>query len=292
MLILETPRYNFRSVAFSPDGRHLAVGADKQRAQVWDLEHRRVVFEQTVVAATDASASVAFLDNHRLLIGNRLFIDECRWADNTTRNLFTTESTRVEYGAFTVAPNGSSLVLCDFHSRLQRYSLDQRAPALEWTASLDRYVGFALTCSADGSRIACGLYNGQVSIFDAATGRHLNTLGEEKAAQIGAVGISPDGKTIVWAGGPRLHFWREGETRYHSLGRTHFLGIAFHRSGDFFATAKGDGTVDTWDTRTGERRDSYDWKVGKLNGVAFDATGDRAAACSATGKIVIWDVDH
>jgi WD40 repeat protein len=58
------------------------------------------------------------------------------------------------------------------------------------------------------------------------------------------------------------------------------------------ADGQGDGTVDTWDTRTGERRDSYDWKVGKLNGIAFDTTGDRAAACSATGKIVIWDVDR
>ena len=43
---------------------------------------------------------------------------------------------------------------------------------------------------------------------------------------------------------------------------------------------------------TGERRESFDWGVGKLNDVTFDSTGDRAACCAETGEIVVWDVDR
>ena len=39
-------------------------------------------------------------------------------------------------------------------------------------------------------------------------------------------------------------------------------------------------------------RESFDWEVGKLNAVTFDANGDRAACCSQTGDVVVWDVDR
>jgi WD40 repeat protein len=68
--------------------------------------------------------------------------------------------------------------------------------------------------------------------------------------------------------------------------------VAFHPSGAFFATANGDGKVDSWDSHTGERRESFDWGFGKLNDVTFDATGDRAACCSEAGEVVVWDVDR
>ena len=77
----------------------------------------------------------------------------------------------------------------------------------------------------------------------------------------------------------------------HRLGRTHFLSVAFHPSGDFFATANGDGKVDYWDGHTGEHRQAFDWQVGMLNDVVFDPTGDRAACCSQSGAVVVWDVD-
>ena len=29
-----------------------------------------------------------------------------------------------------------------------------------------------------------------------------------------------------------------------------------------------------------------------ISGIAFDPSGDRAAACSESGQVVIWDIDH
>jgi hypothetical protein len=50
--------------------------------------------------------------------------------------------------------------------------------------------------------------------------------------------------------------------------------------------------VDFWDAATGQRRESFDWGVGKLNDIAFDPAGDRAAVCSNSGQVVVWDVDR
>jgi WD40 repeat protein len=60
----------------------------------------------------------------------------------------------------------------------------------------------------------------------------------------------------------------------------------------FFATANGDGKVDFWDSATGERRESFDWGIGKVRCVVFDRAGDRAACSSEAGDVVIWDLDR
>jgi WD40 repeat protein len=136
--------------------------------------------------------------------------------------------------------------------------------------------------------------NGQIVFHDTATG----DVKEELAAEdqpIKAVAFSPDGATIAWAARSHLRIWQLDPARelaHHHLGRTHYLSVAFHPSGRFLATVNGDGKADFWDAHTGAHRKGYDWKVGKLHDVVFDPTGDRAACCSKTGEIILWDVDE
>ena len=40
------------------------------------------------------------------------------------------------------------------------------------------------------------------------------------------------------------------------------------------------------------RRESFDWGVGRVREVVFDAAGHRAACGSRSGTVVVWDVDH
>ena len=65
----------------------------------------------------------------------------------------------------------------------------------------------------------------------------------------------------------------------------------FHPSGNFLASANGDGKIDYW-SLSGEPLQSFDWGVGKVNDVTFDPTGDRAACCAQSGDVVVWDVDR
>jgi hypothetical protein len=56
-----------------------------------------------------------------------------------------------------------------------------------------------------------------------------------------------------------------------------------------------DGTVRLHDFHAGNARwdvaRTYDWSIGKLKSVAFNAEGTLAAAGGDTGKVVVWDVD-
>jgi WD40 repeat protein len=151
----------------------------------------------------------------------------------------------------------------------------------------------ALAFSSDGQTLFTGGFNGQIVLRRATTGGMQKELPCENPT-IDAVAPSPDGQRLAWTAGCHLRLWQldpPGEIAHHSLGRTHFLGVAFHPSGRFFASVNGDGKVDFWDAHTGQHQQAYDWKIGKLNDVIFDTAGDRAACCSDTGEIVIWDVE-
>jgi WD40 repeat protein len=152
----------------------------------------------------------------------------------------------------------------------------------------------SLAWSSDARLLAAGLMNGQVKVYDAATGKEAATFGEAGGPTVNAVALSPGGAAAAWCACTHLHFHRpaEGVSAHHALGKTHFLSVAWHPSGAFFATANGDGKIDYWDAQTGQRRESYDWGVGKLNAVVFDPAGDRAACCSERGDVAIWDVDR
>src|SRR5262249_18376943 len=178
--------------------------------------------------------------------------------------------------------------------------LDTFTPVWTWNADQqrDRAGGVAaIACSGDGQRVACAHICGRFSLLDAANGDLLLRLGApggKDQALTTALALSPDSRAAAWCASSNLHFLRlpDGPHVHHRLGRTHFLAIAWHPAGAFFATVNGDGKVDFWDATTGQRRESFEWGTPRLLDIAFDATGDRAACCAESGEIVVWDVDH
>ncbi|MGL4555604.1 MAG: WD40 repeat domain-containing protein [Gemmataceae bacterium] len=151
----------------------------------------------------------------------------------------------------------------------------------------------ALACTPDGRTVAAGTGFGPVRVF--RDGREL-PCDLHAGVEVKAVAVSPAGDAVAACALTHLWLWRlmpEAEEVAHvRLGKTHFRGAAWHPSGAFFATVNGDGAVDYWDARTGARRESFDWKTGKLHAVTFDDAGDRAACCALNGKVVVWDVDR
>lgn len=288
MFILQGPRSAIRSVAFSPGGTRLAAGGHHGVVQVWDLQTRGCVRRANWV---DVVSRVVFLSDDRLLaclghvVLRTLGVErgEEGYCHRVNRGYAT---------ALAAAPDGAAVCLAE-NSRVSRWSLSK--PRRVWTTGNLAAGVTSIDWSADGRTVAVGRNDGRVLLLDAVTGVRLGLVGKFGAAAVHAVALSPDGSSLAWSGGPRLRIQRlspRGPCFTHHLGRTHFQGVAWHPSGGFLATAHGDGTIDFWDAATGERRESFDWKIGKAHAVAFDATGDRAACGAETGTVVVWDVDR
>ncbi len=109
--------------------------------------------------------------------------------------------------------------------------------------------------------------------------------------------LSPDGRTLVTGGTPRLWEMTNGSLIQDLVGHEDDVwSVAFHPDGGRVATASLDGTARIWDAATGEellRLEGHgeslaDWIPGVL-GVDYHPAGDRLATAGADGTARIWD---
>jgi WD40 repeat protein len=290
VFILKDDSARLTCVAFSPDGRRLAAGGEGF-VRVWDLDARTLERKD----ASGPTRAVYFPADGANLLAQRRddFVTVFRHggalahrpADGPQR-----------YQRGCVSPDGRRACLwCwvrEGECRLDEYRLPDFS--LTWGRTFERGGVFsAMAYSGDGRVVAGGTLGESILTHDARNGDAARGL-HGPVVEVKAVALSPDGGLVAWVGASHLHLWRldpPEQVLHHNVGRTHFLSVAFHPSGGFFATANGDGKIDYW-AADGRPLRSFDWGVGKLNGVAFDPIGDRAACCSQTGEVVVWDVDR
>ncbi len=295
MFILKGKKADLQHAVFSPDGRWLASCGLRTPIDIWDIAGRRHARE---IRCGTINRALSFThDGGGLLV----LADDAGLAHFGVADGVLIATLPGAEDAYAAAFSGDArqACLCYTDADACRQVLRQHHMpdgGLGWSAPLpDDHVGdAAMASSRDGRVLAIGRYNGSVHWFDAATGTHLGGLPAGKS-MVRSISLSPDGSVAAWCAASRLHVWRLGppaQVAEHNLGRTHFLGVAWHPSGRFFATANGDGKIDFWDAVTAERRESFDWGLGKVFGVTFDTTGERAAACGRGGQVVVWDVDR
>jgi WD40 repeat protein len=292
VLTLRDRKSPLTSLAFSPDGRRLAAVGAGGVVRAWELATQRLVVRR-ITHAYWANDAVFFMpDGEGLLVhsGWRLY----RYGGDGKPMGAWPRSFNASVTAAAVSWDCKRLVLGvnRFQGALHQFALPEFEPIWKRRAEFGGRIS-ALACSRDGRLLACCLSRGETYVCEAATGKVVHEL-DGASSEVKAVALSPDGRRITWCAATQLHLWRldpPEQVLRHSVGRTHFLSVTFHPSGNFLASANGDGKVDYWDA-DGRPLQSFDWGVGKLNGVTFDATGDRAACCSQTGEVVVWDVDR
>ncbi len=254
-----------RTLAFSPDGKTLAVGGDDARLRLWDVAAGKV------------------------------------------RRTFPPDSYRIRSVAFTpdgktVAAAGDSLRLYDPATGKERLRIDRRASSLHFSAdgkvltaavsgSIHRWdpaTGRQLTPQAsdsvvdqilvtpDGRRVITRGQDGDGHLWDARTGAHLRRL---RLAWQRGVGISPDGRYLVWpVADEKVTFrvpnepnsiYTGNRIRLYDLDADRFIDrfpgfkgdadhLAFMPGGKVLVTVDyRDGAVRLWDVATGKEQRSF-----------------------------------
>jgi WD40 repeat protein len=295
---LHDTKHTLKCLAFSPDGSLLAAGGYRGVVQLWDASTGQL--RGRLVGLDDRVQTIGFTSADSIVAASSTFhVWDVRGKSGRIEGTKVLESVR--WPAAALSPDGQTAFV-GYVGGLGYCFEALRFPAGERLWGIGRLdfqsLPVAFAFGPGGRTLYCGYAPhrrpGSIRAFEAATGAERGEVGQS-ANDLKAIAVSPAGRRLACAAGGHLHLLaldEAAEVAHQRLGRTHFLAVAFHPSGEFFATANGDGKVDYWDAHTGAHRQAFDWKVGKLNDVAFDPNGDRAACCSKTGQIVVWDVDR
>jgi WD40 repeat protein len=234
-------------VAFSPDGRLVAVGGSVERIE----------------GAFRTTAGVA-----------RLF------EADTGKELLTLQGHKEAVKSLTFSPDGRLLATAsgDGAVALWDVTTGQEVRALKGHAGAVTAVAF----SPDGKHLATAGADRTARLWDAASGEVARTLRGHEGA-VHHVAFAPDGRTVATAGEDRRAvLWdvATGKQRFAAEGAGPALALAYSPDGRVLAVAsgaKGAGQVRLLDAARGKVLGQVGSDKGRCLGVAFSPDGRRLA---------------
>jgi len=293
MQILKGPTKGVRSLAFSPDGNSLAAGCYDGTLRLWNLLTGEAM--RLGSFGTTPKSLIWTPDGLRIIwsCGSFGFGRVC-W---TTIDGLTEELIGKAHDAAGVCltPDGRTLYAATAHAICRRdivTGIELRA----WKTVSPAF----LAVSPDGGTLASTHPHSplaevdvfHVALWDIATGTQRTRLLECNQFSDG-VAFAPDGTRLAALGHESLWLWEFPACRVVTShpSRKFYTGLAFSSDSRILATSNNDGMIRFWDSATGGAIKVFDWDMEKALCIAFSTDGTRAAAGSAKGKIVVWDLD-
>jgi RNA polymerase sigma factor (sigma-70 family) len=247
-------------LAFSPDGRKLAVVHDCKEIQVWDVpgKSKRMSFplHKEWIERADPYYTVAFTgDGAEVLFGTKPGAvyhwrvatgDELPWLN-------------VPWGFYVrglhLLPDGRTLLATEGGGRVVRWDL-KKGQHMGDAPGARPPLRIGLT--ADGTGLVVGDWSGRIDLWEVASGRLLRTLepGHDMGSALAALAVSPDGQRLATGEGG---------------GTVRLLRLADGKEERAFPSRRKDGGV------------SIDW-------LRFTPDGRSLCAGDYGSAVRVWDV--
>ena len=317
------------SVAFSPDGKILAIGDRDGTVRLWDLATGRPL-GSSLSSRDGPVGAVAFSPDGRTLAVGVEGYDSADavllWDVRTRRridNVLRLPS-GAGFGSMAFSPDGATLVVAPSTvtpdgavgnpAQLWQVATHRRVADVITRTSGNTYGGSdiagSVAFSPDGKTLALGGMDGRASNNDGAAwlwnvanrhqiGRALLTGG----SAVTSVAFSPNDKTLALGGGKGTGssvtgaVWLRNVATGRQIGRTLLTGggavtsVAFSRSGAILATGGDDGTARLWDVASHRQiGNALSNGGGAVTSVAFSPDGAILASGDEDGTAGLWDV--
>ncbi|HUR54469.1 MAG TPA: WD40 repeat domain-containing protein, partial [Gemmataceae bacterium] len=277
------------AVAFSPDGKLLASGV-YGRVTVWDLTTAKPAKVLTNVLG--AVNDVKFSPDGKLLAvagGQPSARGDLRLFDTSDWKLVASLGGHLDtVSGVSFSPDGLRLASASFDKTVRLWDVKSAAVLHTFTGHSD-FV-YAVAFSPDGKWYATASKDRTGRVVDATSGAgKLTFSGMDQ--EVLAVAVRPDGQAITSGFETQLHWWDTKTAE--RLRRTGGPGVATHEiaidpKGTVVVVAGGDGTVRTFDAKTGIAQKAM--QAGSpVFAVAVDAAGKRVASGGADGTLKVWD---
>jgi WD40 repeat protein len=292
-----------RSVAYSPDGKVLAVAGGRQEfIDIWDVPGRKRI---TNLQPKEGSR-VTFSHRGDLLATNAG--NQIRLWRTGTWDLVGQFTLAGDVLALKFSPDGTQLANLSLPDELTIWEVNQWAVVRRIRGVRLRAPRFGdLDFSLDGKALVIGHADHHLQVIDLASGETIFDIPEAHSQPITSVAWSPDGSVIAsgsgWEGGPIL-LWdaASGKSLGALEGHTSWIGdLVFSTDGLRLYSASGDQTIRIWDI--GQRRCLATLRGSSLDvvglaqipalgtdvsAVAYSPDGTLLVSGSENGRIRVW----
>ncbi|MFN0110897.1 MAG: eIF2A-related protein [Blastocatellia bacterium] len=295
---------DFGKVAYSPDGKFLALGSNSVTDYaLYLLDAATGQQVRKLTGRASPISSVAFSADGRLLASGR----RTNIARTDTIKLWDTST-----GQMVRTLNGNSYAVKDVaFSKDGRLAAGAGIEVRFWDAATGQMLRLikdnprqadALAFSADGRMLATGDRNGSIKLWDVAAEKSTHLLNGHSNGVL-ALAFSPDGKVLASAGHDKTaKLWdvATGQLLQTLSGHTNNVyAVAFSPDGRTLASGGIYQPVKLWNTQTGELLKTLPtFPAGtsfRLNSLAFSPDGKSLAGgviplLNDVGGVLLWDV--
>ena len=247
-------RYYVQHLAFSPDGRQLAVARIDGVIAIWDPDTGELIRE--LKKHNKSVLSLAFTPDGSKLVTGSVNSQAFVWDVATGELLWSLEGHGGGIYAVDCSPNGKLIATASVDKVLQLWdaSTGQRVLSAKFAdGGSQRFQAkriMSIKFSPDSNQIFAGTIAGLIFCFDCETGLEQSRF-FGNSTSITTMTFSPDGSRLVTASSDQMIRIWDPET-YEELralnGHTRYIeDLCFNRDGSKLYSTSRDGTVRVWD---------------------------------------------
>ena len=277
-----------KDMAFSPDGRVLAIGTNSGRIVFMDAATGREL--RSFPVNTSPVYSCAWSPDGKRLAATSFNKAICICDAETGKSVLSLVGHTAKNNSCEWSPDGKRLASASDDKTVRIWD----AATGKNLFSLTGDTGKVYSCawSSDGSRIASASYNNTIHIWDAATGKKLRSLTGHTSA-VKSCAWNPDGKRLAtgsWDNTVRI--WDAASGKELTSFKGHMapvISCVWSPNGMRLASASWDQTVRIWEAATGKELSSFSGHVNEIASCGWSPDGKRLASASMDQTVRIWD---
>ncbi|MCC5626430.1 NB-ARC domain-containing protein, partial [Nostoc sp. CHAB 5715] len=279
------------SVAFSPDGKLLAIASVNDKTYLWQVADSKSLF--TLTGHTSPVWSVAFSPDGQALASGSDDQTVKLWDVRDGKCLKTLHGHTNRVRSVVFSPDGHTLASASEDQTVKLWDV-RDGKCLKTLHGHTNWV-WSVAFSPDGNTLASGSDDKTLKLWDVHDGTCLKTL-QGHANWVRSVAFNPDGNTLASGSDDKtLKLWdvHNGKCLKTLQGHTNWIpSVAFSPDGQTLASGSDDKTVKLWDVHNGKCLKTLCGHTNWVWSVAFSPDGQTLASGSDDKTVKLWDVHN